>query len=36
MVKFLKNELTNDSAEPMDADLQDDIGKVYRILKGLI
>jgi len=32
MVKFVKNELMNDSAERMDAD-QDNIGKMYKILK---
>lgn len=33
MIKFLKNELTNDNV--MDTDQQDNIGKMYKVLKDL-
>lgn len=35
VTKFLKNELTNDNAGSTDEDQQDNIGKIFRILKNL-
>lgn len=36
MTKFLRNELTNDNAGSTEEDQQDNIGKIFRILKDLL
>lgn len=35
MTKFLKNELTNDDSGGTSEDQQDNIGKIFKILKNL-
>lgn len=36
MIKFLRNELTNDNVGDIDEDQQDNIGKLFRILRKFV